>query len=96
MSLLVPLLEFNLVGTLADADIFDAVLDTDYWRKNRINRNNTERHIRALVFVAGKKPAANSNVEFRFKFLLLVDRANYLVGIQHFDPLDRLNIPAVI
>src|SRR5271165_6896890 len=38
-------------------------------------------------------PAANPNVEFRFKFLLFVDRANYLVGIQHFDPLDRLNIP---
>src|ERR1700730_14357743 len=31
--------------------------------------------------------------KFRFKFLLLVDRASYLVGIQHFDPLDRLNIP---
>src|ERR1700745_249585 len=80
------------VGTLADAGIFDAVLDTDYWRKNRINRNNTERHICALVFVSGKKSAANPNLEFRFKFLLLVDRANYLVGIQHFDPLDRLNI----
>src|SRR5262249_17136189 len=38
------------VGTLADAGISDAVLDTDYWRKNRIKRNNTERHIRTLVF----------------------------------------------
>src|SRR5258708_37886901 len=78
---------------MADAGIFDAVLDTDYWRKNRIDRNYTERHIRALVFVSSKKSAANPNIEFRFKFLLLVDRANYLVGIQHFDPLDRLNIP---
>src|SRR6516225_10534015 len=81
------------VGTLADAGIFDAVLDTDYWRKNRINRNNTERHIRALVFVSSKESAANHDVELRFKFLLLVDRANYLVCIEHFDPLDRLNIP---
>src|SRR5258705_8905712 len=69
------------VGTLADAGVFDAVLDTDHWRKKRINRNNTEWHIRALVFVSGKKSAANPNGEFRFKFLLLVDRANYLVGI---------------
>jgi hypothetical protein len=52
-----------------------------------------EQHIRALVVVSGKKSATNPNVEFRFKFLLFVDRANYLVGIQHFDPLDRLNIP---
>ena len=81
------------VGTLADPGIFDAVLDTDDWRKKRINRNNTERHIRALVFLSGKKSAANPNGEFRFKFLPLVDSANYLVGIQHFDPLDRLNIP---
>src|SRR5271167_1411807 len=80
------------VGPLADAGIFDAVLDTDYWRKNRINRNNSERHIRALVFVSSEKSTANPNVEFCFKFLLLVDRANYLVGIQHFDPLDCLNI----
>src|ERR1700739_5024369 len=71
------------VGTLADAGIFDAVLDADYWRKNRINRDNTERHIRGLVFVSGKTSAANPNREFRFKFLLLVDRANYLVSIQH-------------
>src|SRR5208283_3993377 len=46
------------VGTLADAGIFDAVLDTDYWRKNRINRNNSERHIRALVFVSSEKSTA--------------------------------------
>src|SRR6266705_710811 len=81
------------VGTLANAGIFDAVFYTDYWRKTRINRNNTKRHIRALVFVSGKKAAANPNVEFRVKFLLLVVRANYLVGIQHIDPLNRLNIP---
>jgi hypothetical protein len=84
----------NFDGTLADPGIFDAVLDADYGRKNRINRNNTEWHIRALVFLSGKKSATNPNIEFRFKVLLFfVDRANYLVGIQHFDPLDRLNIP---
>ena len=62
--------------------------------KIEFNRNHTERHIRALVFeFSGKKSAANPNVDFVFKFLLFVDRANYLVGIKHFDPMDRWNIP---
>src|SRR5438132_11829585 len=62
------------VGTLADAGIFDAVLDTNYWRKNRINHNNTERHIRALVSspVKNPRPIRTSNSASNFCFLSTV------------------------
>src|SRR5262249_35064525 len=62
------------VGTLADACIFDAVLDTDYWRKNRINRIAPS-GISARLFsspVENPRPIRTSNSASNFCFLSTV------------------------
>ena len=45
-----------------------------------------------LVFVAGGKAAADANFEFGFELMLLVERADELLRVEHFVALDELDV----
>src|SRR4029077_6474661 len=84
--------EFVVIGALTNAGIFDRVFHARDRRKNGIDWDQTDRLIGALVFLAAGKAAADANFELSVKFVLLVERANQLLGIKHFVALHDLDI----
>src|SRR5260370_17511330 len=84
--------EFVVIGALTNAGIFDRVFHARDRRKNGIDWDQTDRLIGALVLLAAGKTAADANFELSVKFMLLVDRANQLLGIKHVVALHYLDI----
>src|SRR5205823_6483591 len=84
--------KFIIIGPLTDAGIFDRVLHARDWREDRIDRDQTDRLIGALVFLTRCETAADTHFEFGVKLMFLVERADHLLGIEYLVALDHLNV----
>src|SRR6266705_1638321 len=84
--------ELVVVGALADAGVLDRIFHPRYRRKYRIDRDQTDRLIRTLVFFAGGETTTDTDIEFRIEFMFLVEYADYLFRIQDFVTLHELDI----
>ena len=78
------------IGALADAGVLHRVFDAGDGRENRVDRDDADRLVGMFVFVAGGEAAADLDLEFDVKLLLLVERADVLLGIDDFDALRRI------
>ena len=80
------------IGALADAGVFDGVTHAGHGREEGVDRNDADGLIGFLVLVARRETAADFDFQFHLEFLLLVERADVLVGIDQFVILDELDV----
>jgi hypothetical protein len=73
--------ELVVIGALTDTGVFNRVLDSRYGRKNGIDRDKTDRLIRALVFLGCGKAAADAHIELGIKFMFPIEGADQLLRV---------------
>ena len=84
--------KFIIISPLTDAGIFDRVLHARDWREDRIDRDQTDRLIGALVFFARCETTPDTHFEFGVKLMFLVERADHLLWIKHVVTLHYLDV----
>src|SRR4029453_14084250 len=84
--------ELVVIGALTDTSVFDRVLDARDRRKDGIDRNQADRLVCALVFLSSGKTTTDPHIELGLEFVLLVQGANDLLGIEHFKTLNGLDV----
>jgi hypothetical protein len=67
------------VGVLADAGVFDGVLDAGDRAVDRVDRDDADGGVGALVFLPGGETAADADFKFALELGLAVKRADDLV-----------------
>src|SRR4029453_17099213 len=72
--------ELVVVGALTDTSVFDRILDARDRRKNRIDRDETDRLIGTFIFLGGSKTATDTNIELGVKLMFPVQSATDLFG----------------
>ncbi len=75
--------ELVVVGHLADPGGFHGILDAGDRREDRVDGDDADRLILALVLVAGGETTADANFEFAVELHLLVEGADDLVLVDH-------------
>ena len=81
-----------IVGAVADARGFHGVTHAGDRREQRVNGHNANGLAGLFVFVAGAETASDLDGQFHLKFLLLVQRADELVGIDQLNILVELDV----
>ena len=84
--------ELVVIGALTDAGVFDRVFHAGHRRENGIDRDQTDRLVGALVFVAGGETASDAHFEFGVELMLLVERADELFRVQDVVTLHDLDV----
>ncbi len=67
------------VGPLADAGVLDGVLHAGDRREDRVDRDDADRHVGALVLVAGGEAAADADFHLGLELDLAVEGADQLL-----------------
>ena len=78
-SVQISRIELVVIGALTDAGVFHGVFHAGHRRENRVDRDDADRLIGPLVFVAGGEAAADAHFEFGLELVLLVERADELL-----------------
>jgi len=74
-----------IVRKLADAGVFDRIVDLFDWRENRVNRNDTNRLADPFVAVGGVVTTTTVEGQFHEKAAFAVQRGNRMIRVHHFD-----------
>src|SRR5437867_12928161 len=74
--------KFIIIGPLTDAGIFYRLLHARDWREYRIDRDQTDRLIGALVFLARCVIAPDTLLEFGVQLMFYCERADHLLWFQ--------------
>ena len=80
------------IRALPDTGVLDAVAHAPYRRKQRVNRDHTNRLLQLLVLLGRTETATDLDFQLDFKVHLLVQRADVLVGVEHLHHLVALDV----